>query len=178
MTEIVTLVLAGASGVCRDDEDHQAQRRLPSPVPCGASLRRPLIDLTNTTSFMALQDDKGSTLIVVFGVPPFAHEDDPYRAVRALPARFRSSSVLFSFSDLVCSNPQVKTSLEMREALLSLGIDHAIGVTTGNVYVGSVGSPFRQEHAVVGDVVRVFRPLPCFAFPAERSWLSPPPPIR
>ncbi len=29
-----------------------------------------------------LVDDKGSVLIVVFGVPPFAHSDDPYRAVK------------------------------------------------------------------------------------------------
>jgi hypothetical protein len=35
-----------------------------------------------TVCFCA-QDDKGSTLIVVFGVPPFSHEDDPYRAVRS-----------------------------------------------------------------------------------------------
>ena len=27
------------------------------------------------------------------------------------------------------------------------------GIATGNVYVGSLGSPRRQEHAVVGDTV-------------------------
>jgi adenylate cyclase 10 len=26
-------------------------------------------------------DDKGSTLIVVFGLPPMAHQDDPVRAI-------------------------------------------------------------------------------------------------
>ena len=26
-------------------------------------------------------DDKGSTLIVVFGLPPMSHQDDPLRAV-------------------------------------------------------------------------------------------------
>jgi len=28
-----------------------------------------------------LMDDKGSTLIVVFGLPPMTHQDDPVRAV-------------------------------------------------------------------------------------------------
>jgi adenylate cyclase 10 len=26
-------------------------------------------------------DDKGSTLIVVFGLPPMSHQDDPLRAI-------------------------------------------------------------------------------------------------
>jgi class 3 adenylate cyclase len=75
-----------------------------------------------------LCDDKGTVMIAIFGVPPFAHEDDGYRAV--------------------------KTALEIRAALLEIGIAHCIGVATGDVYVGSVGSPMRQEHAVVGDTVR------------------------
>jgi hypothetical protein len=53
------------------------------------------------------QDDKGSTLIIVFGVPPFAHEDDAYRSV--------------------------KTALEIRECLLAMNVEHTIGITTGNV---------------------------------------------
>ena len=30
-----------------------------------------------------LMDDKGSTLIAVFGLPPLAHEDEPVRALYA-----------------------------------------------------------------------------------------------
>ena len=74
-----------------------------------------------------LVDDKGTTLIVVFGVPPFAHEDDAYRGV--------------------------KCAIEMRDVLLALRVAHGMGITTGVVYSGSVGSPQRQEHAVVGDIV-------------------------
>ena len=74
-----------------------------------------------------LVDDKGTTLIVVFGVPPFAHEDDAYRGV--------------------------KCALEMRDVLLSMNVGHGMGITTGVVYSGSVGSDTRQEHAVVGDTV-------------------------
>ena len=74
-----------------------------------------------------LVDDKGTTLIVVFGVPPFAHEDDAYRGV--------------------------KCAIEMSHALRDMNVSHGMGITTGVVYSGSVGSDHRQEHAVVGDIV-------------------------
>ena len=32
-------------------------------------------------------DDKGTLLLVAFGLPPLAHEDDPVRGVRAAPCR-------------------------------------------------------------------------------------------
>jgi class 3 adenylate cyclase len=76
-----------------------------------------------------LCDDKGTTLIIVFGVPPAAHEDNAARAV--------------------------KTALELREKLTGLSVANSIGISSGNVYVGSVGSANRQEHAVVGDVVNL-----------------------
>ncbi|GAB5373417.1 hypothetical protein AAMO2058_001749800, partial [Amorphochlora amoebiformis] len=72
-------------------------------------------------------DDKGTVLIVVFGVPPFTWENNPYRAV--------------------------KTAMEIRDALEAIQVDHGIGIASGDVYVGSVGSEFRHEHAVVGDTV-------------------------
>ena len=74
-----------------------------------------------------LCDDKGTVLIVIFGVPPFSQETDVYRAV--------------------------KTALEIRQALMKLNVGHSQGVATGDVYVGSVGSALRREHAVVGDTV-------------------------
>ena len=47
----------------------------------------------------------------------------------------------------------VKTALEIRTSLREMNIDHGIGIASGNVYVGSVGSKRRQEHAVVSDTV-------------------------
>lgn len=74
-------------------------------------------------------DDKGSVLIAAFGLPPFAHEDD---AVRALLA-----------------------ALAIRDNLGQLGVASAIGITTGSVYCGSVGSNKRCEYAMVGDIVNL-----------------------
>eukprot|EP00457_Paulinella_chromatophora_P000300 gb/GEZN01000300.1/.p1 GENE.gb/GEZN01000300.1/~~gb/GEZN01000300.1/.p1 ORF type:complete len:1587 (-),score=273.58 gb/GEZN01000300.1/:127-4887(-) len=76
-----------------------------------------------------LADDKGTVLIVVFGVPPFAHEDDAFRAT--------------------------KLALEMNRLLGELKLDHGIGIASGEVFAGSVGAPYRQEHAVVGDTVNL-----------------------
>jgi hypothetical protein len=55
-------------------------------------------------------DDKGSVCILGFGVPPFAHQDDPQRSL--------------------------ETALEIREKLLKRNVDSRIGVTTGHCYVG------------------------------------------
>eukprot|EP01094_Clydonella_sp_ATCC50884_P019512 TRINITY_DN3829_c1_g1_i1.p1 TRINITY_DN3829_c1_g1~~TRINITY_DN3829_c1_g1_i1.p1 ORF type:complete len:2092 (-),score=644.58 TRINITY_DN3829_c1_g1_i1:41-5551(-) len=76
-----------------------------------------------------LVDDKGTVLIAVFGVPPLAHEDDALRGVR--------------------------TAISIHEELCRQQIDSSIGVTTGNVFCGSVGSGSRQEYAMVGDVVNL-----------------------
>jgi class 3 adenylate cyclase len=76
-----------------------------------------------------LVDDKGTTLIIVFGVPPFSHENDEYRSV--------------------------KTAMELRNAFATRNVQASIGVATGNVFVGTVGSPYRKEHAVVGDTVNL-----------------------
>jgi class 3 adenylate cyclase/tetratricopeptide (TPR) repeat protein len=69
--------------------------------------------------------DKGSTYIVLFGAP-IAHEDDERRALRC--------------------------------ALELLGLSEAssaLGVNTGEVFCGFVGSASRQEYAVIGDAVNV-----------------------
>lgn len=92
-----------------------------------------------------LVDDKGTVLIVVFGVPPFSWEDNGYRSV--------------------------KTAMELRDSLVHMGITHAVGVASGMVYVGSVGSISRREHSVVGDTVNTAARLSCKA-PANSIWID------
>jgi class 3 adenylate cyclase len=76
-----------------------------------------------------LVDDKGVVLIACFGVYPYAHEDDPVRAVRA--------------------------GIAIHEQLESIEIGASIGITTGKVFCGAVGSEERREYAVVGDTVNL-----------------------
>ena len=74
-------------------------------------------------------DDKGVTLIAALGMPPFSHEDDPSRGVLA--------------------------ALAMQAALNELGLRSSVGVTTGRVYAGTVGSELRREYTIMGDRVNL-----------------------
>jgi class 3 adenylate cyclase/tetratricopeptide (TPR) repeat protein len=74
-------------------------------------------------------DEKGTTLVAALGLPPLAHEDDPARGVQA--------------------------ALAMREALAGLGRRVAIGVTTGRAFCGTVGSRWRREYTMLGQVVNL-----------------------
>jgi len=90
-------------------------------------------------------DDKGTVLIVVFGVPPFTWENNAVRAV--------------------------KTAMEVKDMLNGIHIQHGIGIATGDVYVGSVGSHVRHEHAVVGDTVNTAARL-SNKVPANSIWVE------
>jgi len=76
-------------------------------------------------------DDKGCVLLWVWGLPPLVHSDDPARAVSA--------------------------SLGMLSKLRSkpFELDVKIGITTGRVYCGIVGSDTRREYTVMGDTVNM-----------------------
>ncbi len=72
-------------------------------------------------------DDKGSTLIVVFGLPPLSHQDDPIRAI------------LTGFS-----------------LLKELECACSIGIASGVAFAGVVGtSGSRREYSVLGDCVNL-----------------------
>eukprot|EP00753_Platysulcus_tardus_P003833 PLAT12494.2.p1 GENE.PLAT12494.2~~PLAT12494.2.p1 ORF type:complete len:1725 (-),score=861.37 PLAT12494.2:94-4923(-) len=76
-----------------------------------------------------LVDDKGSTLVAVFGLPPLAHEQDSTRAVLA--------------------------GLAVSARLRELGNTARVGVTTGMAFCGVVGNRTRREYSVLGDVVNL-----------------------
>lgn len=76
-----------------------------------------------------LMDDKGSTLVAVFGLPPIAHEDDSLRGVLS--------------------------ALEIIQALHQFNLRPSIGITTGRAFAGVVGTTNRKEYSVLGDTVNL-----------------------
>ncbi|GMI06814.1 hypothetical protein TrVE_jg14385 [Triparma verrucosa] len=74
-------------------------------------------------------DDKGLVLVSGFGIPPHVGVTPPTRAC-------------------LCA-------LSIKRELLDMDITSHIGITTGSVYAGSVGSQKRREFCMVGDVVNL-----------------------
>lgn len=76
-----------------------------------------------------LIDDKGMGFLIVFGLPPLVHTDDPTRAV------------------LAC--------LDMVKVFKAADLVGKFGVTTGRSYCGVCGSEKRMEYTVLGDMVNL-----------------------
>lgn len=76
-----------------------------------------------------LMDDKGSTLVAVFGLPPLTHENDSLRGILA--------------AHRIC------------DSLHQLNLRPSIGITTGSAFCGVVGSRTRREYSVLGDTVNL-----------------------
>jgi len=76
-----------------------------------------------------IADDKGTIMVMAFGLPPLTHEDDPARGLQA--------------------------ALAMRAALDALGKQSTIGLATGRVFCGALGSARRRQYAILGDAVNL-----------------------
>mmetsp|Transcript_10774 Transcript_10774/g.12426 ORF Transcript_10774/g.12426 Transcript_10774/m.12426 type:complete len:1230 (-) Transcript_10774:79-3768(-) len=77
-----------------------------------------------------LVDDKGNTLIIVFGLAPFSHDDDSDRAV-------------------LCG-------IDIINYLNTVDLTPAMGVTTGVCYSGVIGhSGSRREYSIIGDCINM-----------------------
>jgi class 3 adenylate cyclase/tetratricopeptide (TPR) repeat protein len=89
---------------------------------------QPIVDRYEGAVKELTVDDKGATLVAIFGVPQ-AHEDDPVRCVRA--------------------------ALAAAPALAALGQRTAMGIATGRVFCGDVGSDLRRQYTVIGEPLAV-----------------------
>ncbi|CAD8085181.1 unnamed protein product [Paramecium sonneborni] len=77
-----------------------------------------------------LMDDKGSTCIAVFGLPPVSHQNDPVRSIQS--------------------------AFLLESELKKIKCKVAIGISTGVAYCGVVGtSGSRREYSVLGDCVNL-----------------------
>jgi class 3 adenylate cyclase len=76
-----------------------------------------------------LIDDKGMLFLLVFGLPPLVHTDDPTRAI------------------LAC--------FDMVQVFKRLNLIGKFGVTSGRSYCGVFGSARRMEYTVLGDCVNL-----------------------
>eukprot|EP00937_MAST-01D_sp_MAST-1D-sp2_P002189 g2189.t1 len=86
-----------------------------------------------------IMDDKGTTVILAFGLYPFAHENDALLACRcALSIRARLEQLNVA-----------------RRATGATILGCKIGITTGRVFAGMVGSSRRREFALIGGVVNI-----------------------
>jgi class 3 adenylate cyclase/tetratricopeptide (TPR) repeat protein len=74
-------------------------------------------------------DDKGTTLVAAFGVPPFTHEDDSARAIEA--------------------------ALTIQSEIRELGLTAGLGVATGPTFYGPIGNATRRDLAMLGEHVNL-----------------------
>jgi class 3 adenylate cyclase/tetratricopeptide (TPR) repeat protein len=110
------------------DADPAAADQL-EPLQLVMATVQPILQRYEGSLNQVVVDDKGLTLIAVFGLPPLAHEDDPARAARA--------------------------ALAVQAALGELGVRCAIGLATGRAFCGVVGSDVRREYDVIGEVMNL-----------------------
>ncbi|XP_038056299.1 adenylate cyclase type 10-like isoform X2 [Patiria miniata] len=75
--------------------------------------------------------DKGTSFLVLFGLPGFKHEDEVGHALQC------SSQITTTVNDMI----------EVRQV--------SVGVTTGKVFCGVVGHPERHEYTVIGPKVNM-----------------------
>lgn len=90
----------------------------------------------------------GDAVLGYFGAPA-RHEDDPLRAVRAAAAMHRDFSALMVEWNRTHDRP------------LPPGVGIGVGIATGEVVVGSIGSPSgkRLQHTIIGSAVNLAQRL-------------------
>ena len=74
-------------------------------------------------------DESGANLLVLFGIPPVVHPDDPVRAVRC--------------------------AIEMRDALREIGQQSSIGVATGTAFCGLIGNDTFRAWTTYSEAVNL-----------------------
>ncbi|KAL8431561.1 hypothetical protein Efla_000607 [Eimeria flavescens] len=123
-------------------------RGLDVSSPSGSQIAHKLMKMTQKAAYTMegsvnkfLVDDKGVLLLVMFGLPPVYHLDDPVRAIMA--------------------------GLRVVDGMKAFGLDAGIGITSGRVWCGTVGNDLRKEYTALGDFVNLAARLMAKAGPRE-----------
>mmetsp|Transcript_44947 Transcript_44947/g.144002 ORF Transcript_44947/g.144002 Transcript_44947/m.144002 type:complete len:1129 (-) Transcript_44947:87-3473(-) len=122
MRNISTIFISGSGIDVSSDEGALVAHELMS------SIQRVCYSHEGTLNKFVI-DDKGMLFLLVFGLPPLVHTDDPTRAV------------------LSC--------FEMVKTFERFKLIGRFGVTTGRSYCGVCGSAQRMEYTVLGDPVNL-----------------------
>ncbi|KAJ3091594.1 hypothetical protein HK102_014143 [Quaeritorhiza haematococci] len=87
-----------------------------------------ILDKYKGTLRQFMFDDKGATVLMVWGLPPFVHESNQAFALKA--------------------------ALEIRDKLtIAFGSSFSIAVSTGAVFSGIIGNQIRSDHTVMGQAI-------------------------
>lgn len=92
----------------------------------------------------------GDEMMVIWGAP-VVHDDDPYRAVKAA---LEMKTALAEFN---------RKSLETGRPVIKFGI----GINTGNLMAGYIGSSHTMSYSVIGDTVNTASRLCATALPGQ-----------
>ncbi|MEW5960154.1 MAG: adenylate/guanylate cyclase domain-containing protein, partial [Chloroflexota bacterium] len=119
----MTILFVGIGGL--DYEAANVIERLQGFIQATQQL---ILDFEGLLNKVAV-DDKGTILLILFGAPPFAHEDNATRAVAC--------------------------ALNLQKIAQAQNLRMSIGITMGAVFAGPVGAPDRREYTVIGDEVNL-----------------------
>src|SRR5256885_1223996 len=108
----------------------------------------PILNEAVETREGTVADLMGDGVFALFGAP-IAHDDDPMRAVEA------------------ALEMQVRVVGHVTREVPHLRLQLGVGITTGEVVAGNVGSERRMHYAVVGDSVNVAARLQASAGPSQ-----------
>lgn len=91
--------------------------------------------------YQLLEDDKGTKLIIVFGLPGASNADDHVRAL------------------LLANN--------LRAAHDAIGVSARLGIASGTAFCGPLGNSERQQYSIIGSAVNLAARLMTLAEPGE-----------
>ncbi len=132
---LVTILSAGLSGCTALSAKIDTEDVREAVQVCSSYLNTAIIAQGGT-----VHKHEGEAVIALFGYPK-AREDDPERAVRA---GFDMFDVLDSINRVLTLRLRVRTDLGLH-----------LGIASGTVVVGGVGTPEKRELTVTGDPVNL-----------------------